>query len=173
MRWLIENPIQSMFIRSNDQLVFYSHGPFSDYVLPTPAYQPIILGAVSRLLVFSFVTSFIAAGIGIAFGFGTVTMAIVGLIDYFWYFLLIRRLTKRLIPLPFGLGFRFYARWYDEERLYQRLFASVFGFALVGWALQVNPSPLMIIALALSCYIGLVSAILLWFRFFESTRAKS
>ncbi|MCH8042698.1 MAG: hypothetical protein IID44_03165 [Planctomycetes bacterium] len=156
IRWLTENVKQRLFASSKDgYLVFYPHGPFKGYVVAEPSYQRVIVAWISGFTVFTLMTGAAAIAIGAAIGFADAMLSVIGLLDCLWYTILVRRLTKGLVALPFGIGFRFYARCTDEKRLWQQLLGGVIIVAVVGACMFLNPDAIRFSLVSGTAMLGL------------------
>jgi len=110
--------------------VFFPLGPFQGYILPKQSYRGIIRSAHKRLFLYSLGITVITTAFGIFFGIHFFTMTWVGLILMLLISVAVmRRVSRRMYKLPFAIGFRYYARWADERRMWQGM---ILGMMLVS-----------------------------------------
>ena len=171
LRWS-EQLTQSFFLSSKDGcVVFFPFGPFKGYFIPRPGFQRVILAFLKRTMVFTIASSIIITVIGASLGFGFTTLTAIGLFDYLLYSILIRRVTRRLLPLPFALGFRFYAQCCDEQRLWEQFFAAIFISVVAVFLLLANPAfrPFdAIVGIALFGLLSLITGLIICVRYRNS-----
>lgn len=112
--------------------VFFPLGPYQGYVLPKQAYRGIIRSAHKRLFLYSMGGTAITTALGVSFGIHFYTMTWVGCILTLLIFLAVmRRVTRRMYKLPFAIGFRYFARWADEQSLWQGILLGLMFLAML------------------------------------------
>lgn len=171
MRRWIDNLTRSMFLSSGNNLtVFYPYGPFKGYTVPSPEFQRVLLRAIRRFSILAMRTLVISlilgAVLGYAYGAGYAYAAVAAscLAVVVGQSMLIRRLTKRLQPLPFGFGFRFYTRYCDEQWLYQSLAGSLLMLTAAIVLFVLKPSVILIVPVVFFLPLLLLAAILVCMR---------
>ena len=167
IRWWTENLKQRLFASSKDgYLVFYPHGPFKGYVVADRSYQRVIVAWISVFIIFTLATTAATIAVGAALGFAVATTSAIGLLDYLWYSMLVRRLTKGLVSLPFGIGFRFYAHCTDEKRLAHQLVGGIIGLMMGACMLLIPFGNLVtaVLCTAMAGFLTVTAAVLLNIR---------
>ncbi|MCH8923460.1 MAG: hypothetical protein IIA67_09980 [Planctomycetes bacterium] len=164
---MTKNLTERLFASSKDgYLVFYPHGPFKGYVVADPSYQRVIVAWITGFAVFTLATTLATIAVGAALGFADATTSAIWLLDCLWYLILTRRLTKGLVSLPFGIGFRFYARCTDEKRLWKQVFSGVMMVVMFMWLLLMRPDNLFsaMLCTAMVGFLTVTAAVLLYVR---------
>lgn len=171
MRRWIDKLTHSAFLSSgNDLTLFYPYGPFKGYSVPRPRFQRVLQRAIGRFNILAMriliISLILGAVLGYAYGAGYAYAAVAAslLAVMVAQSMLIRRLTKRLQPLPFGLGFRFYGRHCDEQWLYQSLAGSLVMLATAIVLFVLKPSVILIVSVVIFLPLLLLAAILVSMR---------
>lgn len=137
--------------------VFFPLGAFQGYLLPKQAYRGIIRSAHKRSLLYSLGITAITTACGIYFGFHFHTMTWIGFIlTMLIYLAVMRRVTWRMYKLPFAIGFRYFARWADEQSLWQGVLLGLMflGMLLLGMRIPWGNAELPLIVAYFFCYSG-------------------
>ncbi len=110
--------------------VFYPFGPFRAYVAPDSECRQRIASRFAALESFSLlgivaevpIVSFLHLGIATK----VTVVLFLALLHWLFYAAVVRHETKGLLPLPFFLGFRFYAGKSEKKRLQRQFFQGLF-----------------------------------------------
>ena len=173
--WSEELSAEYLLSDDDGRVVFYPMGPLKGYVVPKPAYVPIVIKSLIRSLLCTPVIGFAIMFIGAAIGFGFNTVCALMFLAIVPYWILIRRLIRRMTVLPFGLAFRFYARHYRVHHLWQRLLGSLLmiGLFIFGLVRGFDPPIILISVMIWFGYYGIVSALLIRIRTRDSSVTRS
>ena len=118
---------QLAVLSDNELAIFYPYGPLRGYALRNLENEPAIAKSMTRASVIVALMTLAEFAILIALGKGWMTAVILSgfVLNFACYWLLIHRLTRSLVPVPFAFGFRFYARRCDDKLLREKLIAGL------------------------------------------------
>ncbi len=96
---------------------FYPYGPLKGYLLPKPAFRPLVLKMLVSFTTFTIATFVLSFLIGGFFNLSLELLLLIGLFDLIPYSFCVQRLTRKMIKLPFHLGMQVYASVQDPQEM--------------------------------------------------------
>lgn len=129
-----------IFTTEDGRVVFYPEGPFRGFVLPDSELESQLADSVNRHHTRAFWSCLMVVVIGAVLNFSVLTLALVGVFDYAWCIVRIRRMTRELVELPRGLSVRLYASLQPTEKLQERCVQGSILLVMAGAGVLLDPT---------------------------------